>query len=102
MASVVEKLNAGGFSEKKSPLLESGFHLSSDEFHARYKLMPEETRAELIEGIVYMASPVYMPASTYFWPRCAGFMNSKRRESLARSQEASAWTGATSFNPTCI
>jgi Uma2 family endonuclease len=61
MASVAEKLKAGGTSEKKFPLLETGFHLSADEFHARYKQMPEHVRAELIEGIVYMASPLYSP-----------------------------------------
>jgi Uma2 family endonuclease len=40
------------------PLLETGYHLSADEFHERYKLLPDEQHAELIEGIVYMASPV--------------------------------------------
>src|SRR5215212_9952944 len=40
------------------PLLQTGFHLNADEFHERYKLLPEEQHAELIEGIVYMASPV--------------------------------------------
>jgi Uma2 family endonuclease len=63
MSSALEKLDAGGISEKKAPLLESGYHLSSEEFHARYKQMAEDTRAELIEGIVYMASPIYMPHS---------------------------------------
>jgi Uma2 family endonuclease len=61
MASVAEKLKAGGRSEKDFPLLESGYHLSADEFHSRYKQMPENIRAELIEGIVYMASPLYSP-----------------------------------------
>jgi Uma2 family endonuclease len=40
------------------PLLDTGYHLTADEFHRRYKLMPEGVRAELIEGIVYMSSPV--------------------------------------------
>lgn len=44
--------------EEDFPLLETGYHLDADEFHRRYKLMPEGVRAELIEGIVYMASPV--------------------------------------------
>lgn len=39
------------------PLLEAGDRLSRDEFEHRYERMPN-TRAELIEGIVYMASPV--------------------------------------------
>jgi Uma2 family endonuclease len=61
MASVAEKLKSAGRSEKQFPLLQSGYHLSADEFHARYKQMPENVRAELIEGIVYMASPLYSP-----------------------------------------
>ena len=40
------------------PRLENGDHLTRHEFHRRYKAMPPETRAELIEGIVYMASPL--------------------------------------------
>jgi Uma2 family endonuclease len=47
-----------GVAEEDFPLLETGYHLDADEFHRRYKLMPEGVRAELIEGIVYMASPV--------------------------------------------
>jgi len=39
------------------PPLCSGDHLSRDEFERRYAAMPESTRAELIEGIVYVASP---------------------------------------------
>jgi Uma2 family endonuclease len=41
-----------------APLLDTGYHLSADEFHERYKLLPDEQHAQLIEGIVYMASPV--------------------------------------------
>jgi Uma2 family endonuclease len=40
------------------PLLETGYHLTADEFHERYKLLLDEQHAELIEGIVYMASPI--------------------------------------------
>jgi Uma2 family endonuclease len=42
---------------KKLPPLENGDRLDQKEFHARYKAMPEGVRAELIGGIVYMASP---------------------------------------------
>jgi len=42
---------------KKIPLLENGDHLTRDEFERRYEAMPE-IRAELIEGVVYMSSPV--------------------------------------------
>ncbi|WP_448381350.1 Uma2 family endonuclease [Gloeomargarita sp.] len=39
------------------PPLESGDHLSQAEFERRYQAMPPETHAQLIEGVVYMASP---------------------------------------------
>ncbi len=38
--------------------LQSGDRLSQPEFHRRYLLMGEHVRAELIEGIVFMASPL--------------------------------------------
>jgi Uma2 family endonuclease len=37
--------------------LENGDHLSRDEFHRRYEAMPG-IKAELIQGVVYVASPV--------------------------------------------
>ena len=40
------------------PPLESGDRLTQKEFHRRYEAMPENVKAELIKGIVYMASPV--------------------------------------------
>jgi len=39
-------------------VLESGDHLSRDEFHRRYSLRPDIQKAELIGGKVYVASPV--------------------------------------------
>src|SRR5947209_7102448 len=38
--------------------LENGDCLTRDEFERRYAAMPEVKKAELIEGIVYMPSPV--------------------------------------------
>src|SRR2546425_9070655 len=38
--------------------LESGDRLTSREFLRRYEAMPQVKKAELIEGIVYMGSPV--------------------------------------------
>ncbi len=38
--------------------LENGDRLTRAEFHARYKQHPEIRRAELIEGVVYVPSPV--------------------------------------------
>ena len=43
------------------PQLESGDKLDQSTFHARYEAMPAGTRAELIGGIVYMASPTKNP-----------------------------------------
>src|SRR5436189_6420172 len=40
------------------PALVNGDHLTADEFMRRYEAMPEVKKAELIEGVVYMPSPV--------------------------------------------
>jgi Uma2 family endonuclease len=40
------------------PPLVDGERLDRATFHERYAAMPEETRAELIGGVVYMASPL--------------------------------------------
>jgi Uma2 family endonuclease len=40
------------------PLLEAGDTLSREEFERRYERMPNLKKAELIEGIVYMPSPI--------------------------------------------
>ena len=40
------------------PPLEPGDRLSRAEFERRYEAMPELKKAELIEGVVYMPSPV--------------------------------------------
>jgi Uma2 family endonuclease len=40
------------------PPLEPGDRLTRDEFERRYDAMPELKKAELIEGVVYMPSPV--------------------------------------------
>jgi Uma2 family endonuclease len=40
------------------PPLEAGDHLSRAEFERRYRAMPELKKAELIEGVVFMPSPV--------------------------------------------
>ena len=46
----------------RSPPLESGDRLSREEFEQRYLAMPEHVKAELIEGVVYMASPAHFQA----------------------------------------
>jgi len=41
-----------------APLLEAGDRLSREEFERRYERMPHVKKAELIEGTVYMPSPI--------------------------------------------
>lgn len=43
---------------RKIPPLRSGDHLTRDEVERRYQAMPDVNKAELIEGVVYMQSPV--------------------------------------------
>src|SRR6266487_3963424 len=45
-------------SSASEPLLEPGDRLTRDEFERRYERMPHIKKAELIEGTVYMPSPV--------------------------------------------
>ena len=41
-----------------APLLEAGDRLSRDEFERRYERMPHVKKAELVEGTVYLPSPI--------------------------------------------
>lgn len=41
--------------------LESGDRLTRDEFERRYETRPDIKKAELVEGVVYVASPVRLP-----------------------------------------
>lgn len=50
--------------KKALPPLENGDHLDQKTFHERYEAMPN-VRAELIGGIVYMASPQKSPHGRY-------------------------------------
>lgn len=43
---------------RKLPPLENGDRLTRREFERRYEAMPEVKKAELIEGVVYMGSPL--------------------------------------------
>jgi Uma2 family endonuclease len=42
----------------KLPPLENGDRLTRDQFEKRYQAMPDVKKAELIEGVVYVASPL--------------------------------------------
>jgi hypothetical protein len=52
MATAIKRTRA-----RTLPPLANGDHLDQRTFHARYEAMPEDFRAELIGGIVYMTSP---------------------------------------------
>ena len=43
---------------RRIPPLENGAHLTAAEFLRRHQAMPEVKKAELVNGVVYMASPV--------------------------------------------
>ncbi len=45
-------------SSPRVPALHAGDKLTRDEFERRYAAMPDVKKAELIEGVVYMGSPV--------------------------------------------
>ncbi|MDI6794630.1 MAG: Uma2 family endonuclease [bacterium] len=44
--------------------LQNGDHLTREEFERRYEAMPHIKKAELVEGVVYMPSPV---SNTHSW-----------------------------------
>ena len=53
------KLHSKSFQENGMiPPLEQGDHLTRAEFERRYEAMPNLKKAELIEGVVFMPSPV--------------------------------------------
>lgn len=51
--------------ESAIPELEAGDRLTRREFHRRYQAMPHLKKAELIEGIVYVSSPVKRKHAKY-------------------------------------
>ena len=51
-------MTASAYRQGDVPELRAGDRLTRDEFHRRYAAMPEVKNAELIEGVVYMPSPV--------------------------------------------
>ena len=59
MFNLAEKTPTQKPSPTAIPPLENGDRLSRAEFERRYWLHPEIKKAELIEGVVYVASPLY-------------------------------------------
>ncbi len=55
---MIRSLTKDHFSDTKCPPLESGDHLSQAEFERRYQAAPHIKKAELIEGVVFVASPL--------------------------------------------
>jgi Putative restriction endonuclease len=61
MASALSPSSPPG-NRQQVPPLANGDRLTRAEFERRYAAMPEGTKAELIEGVVYMAPPVSLEA----------------------------------------
>lgn len=62
---------------QKLPRLEAGDRLDQPTFHARYEAMPSGFRAELIDGVVHVPSPVQLPhmrsqADVLYWVQTYG------------------------------
>jgi Uma2 family endonuclease len=56
--STSERLTGDSVAAPEVPVLEPGDRLTREEFERRYAAMPDLKKAELIEGVVYMPSPV--------------------------------------------
>jgi Uma2 family endonuclease len=54
----LEAINPPNSNHRSMPALHSGDRLTRTEFERRYQAMPHVKKAELIEGVVYMPSPV--------------------------------------------
>lgn len=57
-AQAIDQLTSPRSTPPTEPPLDAGDHLSRLEFEQRYKAHPEIKKAELIEGVVYIPSPV--------------------------------------------
>lgn len=62
MPTAVERVPSSETCLAPVPKLQNGDCLTRPEFHRRYLAMPELKKAELIEGVVYMPSPVRVKA----------------------------------------
>lgn len=58
-SATMDPASVEGFqAELAPPMLVAGDRMDQPTFHARYRAMPPGTRAELIDGVVHMPSPV--------------------------------------------
>ena len=64
-----QRSESGRASRLRVPVLESGDRLTRCEFERRYAACPEIKKAELVEGVVHMPSPVR--ASAHGGPHAA-------------------------------
>jgi Uma2 family endonuclease len=65
-------MTASAWTTDDVPELRAGDRLDRDEFERRYRAMPHVKKAELVEGVVYMPSPVSYdrhgrPTATVVW-----------------------------------
>lgn len=60
--------------ERKPPPLINGDHLTRAEFERRYAAQPHIKKAELIEGVVYMSSPVHLDKHSKPHSRIIGWL----------------------------
>ena len=58
MTPIRQKTGRASPSARPMPPLENGDRLTQAEFHRRYVAMPHVKKAELIEGVVHMPSPI--------------------------------------------
>jgi hypothetical protein len=96
----------------KVVFLENGDHFDQPTFHARYSAMPESFKAELIGGVVYVASPlrnshgtVHLDVATWLGnyrintPGVVGFLHAPASEIGYQRQTELALPSATRENP---
>ena len=60
--------------QRKPPPLLNGDHLTRAEFQRRYAAQPQIKKAELIEGVVYMSSPVHLDKHSKPHSRIIGWL----------------------------
>jgi hypothetical protein len=86
----------------KLPVLEIGDQLTRPEFERRYEAMADLKKAELIEGEVYMPSPVRWKqhASPHAVSSAGWFFSRRTRQVLTSATTAvSDWTWTMSRSP---